>query len=462
MKPFLGVRAREIAATALSAAVITALLLFPAFYNGFPLLFSDSGEYFGLSIQPEPLSYRTFGYPLWLAAMWPAPSMWAGVVAQSALLGVLLWQLSRALTPGLATLGLIGGAAVLVLVSAAPWISSQLMPDIFAPITVIAVYLTALHRDRMSLLFKAIAFVGIAFGVMTHATHLWLAVGLLLVFAVAAWRRRVSAAWRGIAHAAVAVAVGVAIIVTINFAKTGKLFFSRGGHVFVLAHLVETGFAQRVLAEDCPSETLPLCPYRGELTMNAKDFIWAPTTPLRRIGGFDVSGGQTWSLLRKTIARYPVDFSTVAVKYTARQMAALWTFDGLESYANVPYISDFVGYFLPEQYGAFRTARQQQGEFARARAVPRAHIAVAVICALASVWLLIIQGRRVGWHLETLPGFHLTVWLALIGNAALCANLSGVFDRYQTRLTWLLPLAVLLSLAELIRSRIVKNRLGKL
>ena len=453
MSRFSGAQGREIGVAALGASLITALLLFPAFYNGFPLLFSDSGEYFGLSIQPVPLSYRTFGYPLWLAAMWPEPSMWAGVVAQSVLLGALLWQLSRVLAPELPLPRLIGGAAVLALVSAAPWTSSQLMPDIFAPITVISVYLTALHRDRMSLLSKAVAFVGIAFGVMTHATHLWLAIGLLLVFAVAAWRRRESAAWRRIGHAAVAVAVGVAIIVTITFTRTGKLFFSRGGHVFVLAHLVETGFAQRVLAEDCHSADYPLCPYRGELTMNAKDFIWAPTTPLRRIGGFDVSGGQTWSLLRKTIARYPVDFSAVAVRYTARQMAALWTFDGLESYANVPYIEDFVGYFLPEQYGAFRTARQQQGEFARARTVPRIHIAVAVVCAIASLWLLATQGRRERWHLDPLSGFHLTVWLALIGNAALCANLSGVFDRYQTRLTWLLPLAVLLSIGRMTTMR---------
>ena len=33
---------------------------------------------------------------------------------------------------------------------------------------------------------------------------------------------------------------------------------------------------------------------------------------------------------------------------------------------------------------------------------------------------------------------------ALVGNAALCGALSGVYDRYQARLVWLVPLFALL------------------
>jgi hypothetical protein len=38
-------------------------------------------------------------------------------------------------------------------------------------------------------------------------------------------------------------------------------------------------------------------------------------------------------------------------------------------------------------------------------------------------------------------------WVGLVTNAVLCANFAVVRDRYQARLLWVLPLAVILDLA---------------
>ena len=38
--------------------------------------------------------------------------------------------------------------------------------------------------------------------------------------------------------------------------------------------------------------------------------------------------------------------------------------------------------------------------------------------------------------------------IPLVVNAAICANLAAVFSRYQSRVSWLLPLAVIATLLE--------------
>jgi hypothetical protein len=74
---------------------------------------------------------------------------------------------------------------------------------------------------------------------------------------------------------------------------------------------------------------------------------------------------------------------------------------------------------------------------------------VACGAALGSLWGLAMAWRRRSSHRDACVGFQVTVWVALVCNAALCGNLSGVFDRYQALLVWLLPLAVMVGAERL-------------
>jgi hypothetical protein len=421
-------------------------LLLAAWYNGFPLLFSDSGEYFARSVVLLVPEYRSFGYPLFLAAVWPQPSLWAGVIAQSLLLGAVLHLLVRALAPDMTWKRYVRLLVILALATAAPWTSGQLMPDVFAPITVIAVYLVTLHWAELSRVARALLLVAIAVGVTTHATHLALAVGMLAVCAAVAWRKRVAQVWRGVGRAAAAVATGMVVLLTIDFAQTGELFFSRGGSVYMLAHLIDAGFAQKILREDCPAARYALCPFQDRLPRDVANFLWSSGSPLPDIGGAAGAADETRRLLPATIRRYPAQFFLSTLTYTGRQLVAVWTFDGLQSYARVWYVHDFILQFRPDELRSFATARQQRGVFQRDHVIPGLHEAILAVAALASLWLLARAWRRRQLSLSTADGFQLMVWIVLVANAALCANLSGVFDRYQTRLAWLLPLAVLISL----------------
>ena len=424
------------------------LLLGAAIYNGFPLLFSDSGEYFGRSIVRQVPEYRTFGYSAWLALSWPRPSLWAGVVTQSLLLGALLWWLVRVVAPGLSLRAAAVGAALMLLLTSAPWVAGQVMPDVFAPITIVGVFLVVFHWGELSRPARALCVLAVAFGVTTHATHLWLALGLLAVYAAFALARERGLV-RGIVRAASALAVGAVCLVALNAAQTGQLFFSRGGHVYLTAHLLDTGLAQRLLRAECPDGGYALCPYQAQLNTDAARFIWNKDVNVSVLGGWTRSNGEASQLLRGVVRRYPLEYAASLVTYTARQFAALDSFDGLVTYADKGYVADFVSYYLPGQYADFLAAAQQRGAFTDAPALPAIHAAVFWLAALAGGTLLFLGRRRPEWAAGgAATRFHVTVWLALAGNAALCANVSGVFDRYQTRLAWLLPLAVALCLAR--------------
>src|SRR3954453_22107752 len=147
--PFVGTTARHepiergsrtgTVAMALSMVVSAALLLWPAFLNGYPLLFGDTGVYLtdGLRLHmswPRPLFYGLFMLPLHLQT-----TVWPVIVVQALITAAFLSAVMRCFLPGAAawvlipvTLALSGGTSL-------PWFVSQLMPDIFGPLMVLAV-----------------------------------------------------------------------------------------------------------------------------------------------------------------------------------------------------------------------------------------------------------------------------------------------------------------------------------
>jgi hypothetical protein len=111
----------RVAATRFAEALLVgALFLAPALWNGFPLLFSDSGEYFARSVVLQVPEYRTFGYSAWLAAAWPGASLWAGVIAQALLLGALVHLLARVVVPALTPRARLLGAVAVAALTAGP------------------------------------------------------------------------------------------------------------------------------------------------------------------------------------------------------------------------------------------------------------------------------------------------------------------------------------------------------
>src|SRR4051794_6917542 len=137
------------AAAVLSVVVSAALFLWPAVLNGYPLLFGDTGVYLtdGLRLHmswPRPLFYGLFMLPLHLKT-----TVWPVIGAQALITAATLLAVIRCFLPGVSAWALVPVALALSVATSLPWFVSQLMPDIFGPLMVLALAILVLSPGRL-------------------------------------------------------------------------------------------------------------------------------------------------------------------------------------------------------------------------------------------------------------------------------------------------------------------------
>lgn len=434
---------RRAARTAAAVAGGGAMLLWPAFLNGYPLVFVDTASFLHQTAVAPPVWDKPVVYgPLLHALHWRL-TLWPVAAAQALLLSWLLWLTGRMLR-GRADDG--GARAHLLLVpalcagTAAPWFASLPMPD--APALVLAVALLGWGEprpvERAGLLLVA------ALAVAAHLAHLPLLGALLL--ALAASRR-----WRGLRDGAAALLAALLLVDATNAAFQGRAAVSPYGAVFALARLVADGPAARTIEARCPEAGWHLCRWAGRLPTDSDLFLWSPEGPVwapRSDGA--VPGGpislapEAGVVLREPLAREPWGVLAAAAANTARQLLAVRTGDTLgpdhlpESVAPQLALA-----FPPAEGGRFAASLQFRGALPGAAAPflwPHLSVLLAGAVALPlAAWRVWLGGDA------RLLGFLLCAAVGVLANAAVTGALSGPHGRYGTRVAWLLPLVALLA-----------------
>ncbi|WP_376093543.1 hypothetical protein ACE7GA_25710 [Roseomonas sp. CCTCC AB2023176] len=122
------------------------LLIWPAFVNGYPLVFSDTGAFLHQTLGPlmiwdKPWIYGPFMHLFhWRLSLWPV------VVAQGMMVSALLWLAVRVVCGRERAGVFLLAAGVVAGLTAAPFSAALLMPDVFTPCVVVAAFLLACAR----------------------------------------------------------------------------------------------------------------------------------------------------------------------------------------------------------------------------------------------------------------------------------------------------------------------------
>jgi hypothetical protein len=423
-------------------ALLIPLLLAATFWNGFPLIYYDTGAYVFEGLGGHFMVERSPVYSLFLRYAGAGASLWFAAVIQAAATAFVVTQCARAEIPRLrmATLAVVG--ASLVVVTGLPWYVGQIEPDCFTALVVLAICLLAFRANRLGRV-RAIVLVGIGgFAAAAHPSHLLLA-GFLVILIVAT--RGVV----GIAHrwpkprvlgSAFVCILGLALIVGANFQFTRQIFVSRAGASFVFARMLQDGIVMRLLDDTCPKSGYRLCAYRDSLPPTADGWLWTPDSPFFTLGHFTGTAAESERIVRDAILRYPSLQLKAAIGDAATQFARFRTGDQIEPQEWVLY--PVLARYLPGQMRAYLAARQQRGEI-DFRVMGYLHV---IVGALSLIGLVLFLGFAISRRRDrriVLPGFVLA---ALVGNAIICGVLSGPHDRYQSRLIWLAPFALMISL----------------
>jgi hypothetical protein len=328
-----------------------------------------------------------------------------------------------------------------------PWYAGQLMPDIFVPLAVLALYLLAfahkgLHRHETLLLGSVIAL-----GMASHMSIVGL-VGALLVLLFA-----LSLLWQWIgwprprlgAPMAAATA-GILLALLSNLAIAGQFAVTPGGSTFLFARLLQDGIVGRYLDDHCPDPALRLCAFRAELPTNADDWLWGDS-PLGKLGGWEAFEPEAHRIILGSMIDHPIAHIRTAFHATAEQLTTLATGEGMHSRDNW-HVEAMLRRYAPGTLASFMASRQQHDGFdfgtINLVQIPLALVATALL-PIATFFFRRIEPR--------LSCFAATVLLAILTNAAICGIFSNVNARYQSRIAPLAVLSALLSLLAFWRAR---------
>jgi hypothetical protein len=127
-----------------------AFLLWPAVWNGFPIVFADTATYLTQAIHHYAGWDRPVFYSLFMLPLHATVTLWPVVVVQALLAAWVLRLVCRALLPSLSALAFVGGVFGLSICTWLPWLVCELMPDLFTPLLVLVLCLLAAVPERLS------------------------------------------------------------------------------------------------------------------------------------------------------------------------------------------------------------------------------------------------------------------------------------------------------------------------
>jgi hypothetical protein len=421
----------------LGLALLTILFLAIAIWNGFPLVFYDTGGYLAEGLQGAFLAERSPVYSLLLLVTGATVSLWPVVILQAAMTAWLITETGRAAAAELSLSGLLAIGVVLMLATGIGWYTGQVEPDCMTALVVLGAYLLMFQQESLGAARGALIVAVTGLAIACHPSHLGLMAGLLLV--AIPLRIGMRDLRLQLLPALGAFLLALTLIFASNYVLTRQLFLSRSASVFVFARLMQDGIVKRLLDETCPQSGYRLCAYKSRLKTRADAWLWAPDSLFRAEGGFHGDHTEENRIIAESIARYPLLQVSAAVRDSVRQFFTFKTGDGIESQEWV--LRPEIQKMMPGQIPEYLAAEQQRGKL-RFATLNMIHVTVGMLSLLGLAVLLHRALIRRRWDEGALPGLVLT---ALIGNAIICGTFSNPHDRYQSRLIWLPSLVLALA-----------------
>ena len=422
------------ATRAVAALAATLTLLAPAIWNGFPLLQYDTGGYLARWFEGYLVPSRSTVYGLFLVAGWPF-DFWPVVALQAAATVWVLALVLRSYGFGERPWTLFAIVVGLSVTTTLPWIVGILLTDVFAGLAVLALHLVVTQATTLSRAERLALVLFIAFSGATHSATFLILVGLTVAaLAMSLIDRRIVAPVAA-SRAAVAVVLSAVMLLTANFALSGRVAWTPGGYGIVFARMLQDGIVKRYLDAHCGERNFKLCPYRDALPKTADAFLWSQG-PFNKLGRFDGLGDEMRTIVLDSLVEYPGMQITTALAASAKQLVSVATGEGVLT--SILHTYGIMERYTPSVVPDMRAARQQHGEL-HFEALNAVQVPLA-LGAMAALPLFVILGLRRRAYVD-LAFLAATVSLAILGNAVACGALSNAHDRYGARLAWV-PLLV--------------------
>jgi len=417
-------------ASAVFTILAAAVLLWPALWNGYPLVFSDTGTYLSQAIEHHAGWDRPIFYSLFLLPLHLTLTTWPAIAVQALLTAYVLHLVHRTLLPDVSAWWLLPIAAAMTIATALPWFVSQLMPDVFTGLLVLVLALLMFAPDRLTRNERVWLMALAAFMIAVHQSHLLLAVVLLLM----AIPLR-----RGLARVAAPLGLAMIALLSVNLTVFDRASLAPFSNVFLLARVIYDGPGMHVLRRDCPAAGWRLCAVIDQFPTSSDDFLWRSDGPVAQAGGAKVVSLEADAIIAAALRHEPWVELRAAMANTADQLCRFGTGDGLDA-SPITVTSTIERDFPSSEAATYAASLQANGQLEVPAPLRVLHAIVALAGVVGCCVLLLAPQRQ-------LRNLAAAALVAVLANAAITGALSGPHDRYQSRIMWLPPLVATLGLA---------------
>lgn len=421
------------------------MLTWPAFYNGFPLLYPDSMTYLGdgpvlarkifLHQSSSYYGMRSFFYSLAILPFHWNVTAWPIVAIQAILMAYMLWLVVRSVLPhrtATCYLSLISALSVLTSLS---WYVSIVMPDILGPALYLTFYLLVFARETLSPR-ERLAVMSIAcWAVTAHATHMALGMGLYIVLIGVRLlqRRPKQQILRTAAAMALILATAGVAQLTLYGSVLGQPSLNGERPPYLMARLVADGTGRRYLEQHCGEVRWTICSRVETLAGDADHFLWDSD------GGWGgASVAEQKDMQQEEMAFVSATLRAYPREQFSKSMAAFWeqlqTF-GIEDLDPGTWVPEQFDETLPGARSRYLASRQARNAL-HIEGITAFQIWVIRASLIGMIALLPLLWRKVS---PKLVGLSIIVVFVVIANALVAGTMSMVDERYGSRVIWLIP-----------------------
>jgi hypothetical protein len=443
-----------------TAAVLlaTIAMMWPAFYNRYPMLYPDSLTYIGdgrlvaraifLHRLSDYYGMRSFIYSLGILPWHWNITLWPVVAFQSLITAWLIWLVVRSIFKRNVVALYLALTLTLTILTSVGWFACLIMPDLLAPALCLAIYLLIFAPQTLSRI-EHIAVILIAWwAIASHASHLILAVWMCLALTAVLLlqQRAIRSTLKAIAPLAWIVLAAAISQLTLHSYLYGAPTLNGDRPPFLMGRVIADGPGKTYLQQHCVNLNWAICDSVQNLPDNEDDFFWSDTgiwhtsdrTAQHRILQEEVP------LVLATLRTYPRQQLTKSASNFWQQLTTYY----LGAFDPSDYITADIGNVLPGASPTYLNTRQ-----AKATLPTDAFSTIQQWTVITSL-VAIIALTTFSWRRSPrLAGLTVVIIFTVIANAFITGVLSGIDDRYQSRVIWLIPFLAGLLLIHWLQQR---------
>lgn len=431
----------------------TIILSTIVFYNGYPLVYSDTGTYIFSGFDSFIPNDRPIIYGLFLKFFSFKFSTWLVVFTQNMLTAFVILETIKLfnLKNYLVNRTYYFSLLFLVLFTGVGWYSNQLMPDFLAPLSILIVFIL-LTRKKVLDIPGIVLVATLLLSLTSHFSHLLicsfiviLLISTKLIFANLLKPISLQRIWL----VSLLIIAGWLILPTINYTLERKFILSKGSHVFLMAHLNDTGILEKFLNENCENpdfKNCKLCEIKDSLPNNLADFIWDGNT-LEKTGGWIDSKEEYKKIIYATLTSHKYLLQNIyrSATYGFIQLTKNEIGQGLSAYneESAPYGQ--IHWRFHDELNNYLNSKQNKwnGNDLNFEKINLIHLII-LISSLFILFFLFASPALISSIDNNTKKFIVFIILSIIISAFITAGLSSPCERFQARVVWLIPFSIII------------------